>query len=407
MSATSEEPTRPFTDPDKELARRKQDTVQCASPTSRELSTIRITSSEVAERQKPQKTQISTQDAKDGGTSAAIWPDATQWHYMKLAFSDASQHQLPEARIILSHAPGPQELSPPDLSTAVGLPYTIEGWKMVGVVQRTQDVDFSFSIPFLNQHAASPAPSQSVLKCRILYHPANDSCVLFNMGSEDIHIGDIEARQQQDVPPRHFAVIHPGYWRVSVAVRDKMNDLVKCLADLLLVQRRFHVSLQDVQQRPESGKRSAPCDSSQSLEKKPKLVQDETEVIIEPQETTKTPSKSWKKPVSGPGIAVLDLQDGQTAHIQSTVSGERQRGHGHGTSGLDPYELTRIDGIARNPSTTVFTCRHSSIDAPGVVAKVLRYKDLLDGWKLASCARAWSRETQLLKKLNHVSCWPS
>ena len=135
MSAAGEEPTRPFTDPDKEVARRNQDAVPSASPTSRELSTIRKSSSEIAQRQKAnsQQTRELIQNAKDGDKPPSIWPDATQWYYIKGAFSHASERLVPEARMILSHAPGPQELSPPDLSTAVSLPYTIEGWKMVGV----------------------------------------------------------------------------------------------------------------------------------------------------------------------------------------------------------------------------------------------------------------------------------
>jgi hypothetical protein len=147
MSTASDEPTRPFTDADQELARRQQpDPVLSASPTSRELSTTRNTTrkSEVAERQGPQQIQQLVRDGKDGGKLAATWPDATQWYYMKLAFSHASERLLPEARIILSHAPSPQGFNPPDLSTAVKLPYTIEGRSMVGVVQRTHDVDFIF-----------------------------------------------------------------------------------------------------------------------------------------------------------------------------------------------------------------------------------------------------------------------
>lgn len=260
-----------------------------------------------------------------------------------------------------------------------------------------------FSIPFSKQPAGSLRPSQSDLKCRILYHTANDSCLLFNMGSGKVGVGNIETRRREVVSPGYFAVLHPGYWRVSVGVEDSIKDLAEHLADLLLIQRRYHVSFQDLQKGSESGKRTAPHDSSHSLQKRPKAVKDETEVIIEPRKVTLEQLKSLEKPIIGPSVAILDLKDGQTALLRSTVSVKDQYRAGQGDVGLDPYELTRIDGIVYNPSTTVSTCSHSGIDAPGVVAKVLRYKDSDDGRKLAFFANSWIRETQLLQKLNQVS----
>ena len=152
----------------------------------------------------------------------------------------------------------------------------------------------------------------------------------------------------------------------------------------MLVQRRFHVSLQDKQPISEAGKRILPGVSTDSLQKRAKVVQDETGVIIQQQKPNLELSKSLDQAILDGRIVVHDLEDGQTAVIRRTVKDQIRTKQGQ--QALGPYELTRIDGIAQNPSTTVLTCSHSGIDVPSVVAKVLRYGNIDEGIQLASCA---------------------
>ena len=65
----------------------------------------------------------------------------------------------------------------------------------------------------------------------IVYHPANDSCVLFNRGARRIHVEDIDARKGQEIAPDHFIVLHPGYWRLSVAVGNGNEGTLQRLAE--------------------------------------------------------------------------------------------------------------------------------------------------------------------------------
>ena len=107
------ESTLPFTQPEHEHAVRK---LQIASRQNDESWTLSNIGSNTQDKQEPF--------------------DATQLYYMKEAFQYAVKSQVPEARLILSHASSPQGIRPARFSEAIKLSFVIDSWEMLGIVQR-------------------------------------------------------------------------------------------------------------------------------------------------------------------------------------------------------------------------------------------------------------------------------
>jgi hypothetical protein len=342
-----------------------------------------------------------SEDAKTERNSD--WPDAEQFQAMRKAFTEASLSYIPAARMILCRAPIPGGIKPSGVSDAIHLPLTLNGWEMFGVVQRAEAVSFNLTVPF-HDRVATPNSKQRgllALMCDIVYHPANDSCTLFNTGRETIYIGNIEARQWKRVEPDKYQVLHPGYWRVSVGV-GRNERTVECLVDLLLLQRRYRVSLSDIQLNPQpNGKRTIPASCPRGRRQNPKLLRDEFKAVSPRSSSNHLESLDTEHITDG--IAVLDLEDGQTARIQS-IAGEASYSTSDAEAALESCSLTRIDSIASNNATIVFTCKHTGIGADQVVAKVLCYGiNGDDARRLWSATSSWVREMTFLKKLKHVS----
>ena len=332
---------------------------------------------------------------------ATDWPNAVQFQHMKAVFRDAAISKLPEARIILSYPPSPDGIKPPELSTAVELPFCIDGWKIVGVAQHTGDVDFAFSIPFLDRvvTASSQSRALQLIHCSVIYQPGSDSCVFYNMSQQPICIDNLESQERAKLNEiKGYKVLDPGYWRVSVCLSNEEDEVVQRMAELLLVERQFHVSLKQFQHTSASTKRTLFESAEEPMYKRLKAVGDDAENGIQP--------SSFQEPqftgqILEAGQAFIDLEDGQTALIESLSSPQSTRTDEKDVA-MERYQLTRVNSIAQHPSTTVITCQHSELGDIDIVAKILRYNLDEDATQLASCANAWTRETRLLRKLNHV-----
>lgn len=230
-----------------------------------------------------------------------------------------------------------------------------------------------------------------------MYQPASDSCVLYNMNQQPICVGNL-TRAHVRLRNMNGNELTPGYWRVWVCMGNKDDELIERMADLLLVQRQFHVSLQQVQYISTSAKRTLLAPSEEPVYKRTKAVGYETDHVTQ----TSPLTPQYARSIYGPGMAFFDLEGGQTALIESLPLSRGIRTDEKGV-GMERYQVTRIHSIAQHPPTAVITCQHSKLGDKDIVAKILRCSPDEDTVTLMSCADASIRETTLLQKLNHVS----
>ncbi len=226
---------------------------------------------------------------------------------------------------------------------------------MVGVVQRTRDVDFVIDIPFWVRGFREP--SQLIceqLRCRIYYDPASDDCLLVNESDGHIHLTRL------------------------APVGDDV----------------FEILLAPTATRPRDALGAGAINRSNAAAA-PSLGT-----------FTATPGRQ----ISRQGITpLLSLLDGDVAIVRTT----RPKTETSGASPPEPsqqathvsspvtYELRRVKGIPKTVSSSVFVGQHSEL-SDRIVAKVIRYEGMASS-DLVRCARKWQLEKEILEKLRHVS----
>ncbi|KAF6814890.1 serine/threonine protein kinase [Colletotrichum plurivorum] len=333
------------------------------------------------------------------------------------ALRKASLASPPDARLILAHY---HQLQPTDRDpAAISLPHTIVGRRdLVGVVQRTQDVCFTFSIPF-HDHPDQLPP----LTCHIYYDPASDDCVIVNKSKAGVFLtGICPNHNRTPLPVNQALVVQPGTWRISVAHGGDPAE--QALVDFLILRRQFTFTIREaLAPLASSRKRSAADDQNVQLKKR-RRDGDLTEVLLAARGSTRLDDAagadaeadvgpitrtSDRHIVRTEGTSLLDLVDGEVAVVRG-----RREGHADGDTDLSAamlidapaacgtsatYELHRLKKIAETPSASLFTGQHSRL-AGDVVAKVIRYtaKSAVD---LVKCAMVWQQEKRMLEKLHH------
>lgn len=257
---------------------------------------------------------------------------------------------------------------------------------MIGVVQRTHDVDFAIHVPIYDstrdEQSGRVIPFR--LKCNIYYDPASDDCLLVNDSLRDLFVAGLSPTSNRALLRcRERRVVSPGMWRISVDSDDKAQHR---LVDFLILRRKFSVT---IDRATPTGSAKRPISEAEDGTTKRRRLgpdeTDETEVLL-----SITPSPPQRGPftsVKGLGAAsasistpirkiaragstpLLDLSDGEIAVVRTTSDKAQD-----GTSPPDQmatYELGRLKNIADNPSTSVFTCQHSLL-SENVVVKVAR-----------------------------------
>ncbi|GKT61152.1 serine/threonine protein kinase [Colletotrichum tofieldiae] len=341
------------------------------------------------------------------------------------AFTNASLASLPDARLILASPRRPADAD----SAIVPLPHNVGGWDMVGIVQRTQDVNFTLCIPYYDSPCETVAtrliPMQ--LQCSIYYNPANDDCVLINKSYTDIYLTCLSSpTTRKRLSCDQTRVIRPGMWRISVEVD---NDSVQLhLVDFLMLRRQFTVTLHEgLAGSSTSIKRLASglaSDDKQIAIKRRRREGDVTEILLATtaNSTRKAPDAlvagaaktldpavtASLKLIRAGGTPLLDLSDGGVAVVrtiqsrdETTCSTPTRAPTGVScASNTTTYRLNRLERIADTLSASVFTGRHSALSEK-VVAKVIRYRGKT-AEDLIKCATIWKREKSVLEKLHHA-----
>lgn len=344
------------------------------------------------------------------------------------ALTSASLSSVPDARLIIAYPHYPDDNDKDKDSVVIRLAQTVSGCDIIGVVQRSQDVDFIISLPFHGRHSGKPSPRMVPFQpqCHVYYIPTKDDRLLVNRTIVDIFLTSLDSPSSpQCVSYMEKRLIRPGMWRIS-ASRDEDGNAVEHLVDFLVLRRCFDVLIRKSPSDVSASTKRPLLNEEAEYEKDGKGVfkrqkyQDVTEILIAPPAcplptalepivaTSHDPvpkSTSFRDIVFKDATPFLDLEDGEVAIVR-TFPSSNQTGFslgGNPRSQPATYELRRMKQIGTTRSASVFTCHYSEI-SENIVAKVLRYKgtssQALDGF-----ADTWKREKTILEMLRHVSLY--
>ncbi|KAK4238423.1 kinase-like domain-containing protein [Achaetomium macrosporum] len=252
------------------------------------------------------------------------------------AFTNASLATVPDARLALA-CPRSSEGSD---SVIIPLPGSVGGWDMIGVVQRTRDVDFAIHMPFW---------------IRGFREPSQLICEQLRQFTVDI----------SEAPPRVL---------LSLTKRPASGG-----EEVVIKRQRLEGDVSEILLAPAA---TLPQDASGTgAIKRPDT----------PSLGTITPARQ----ISRPGITpLLDLLDGEVAIVRTTRPKNIETSSPSRPQAAEQaihinssavYELRRVGGIANAVSSSLFVGQHSGV-SNRIVAKVIRYegKTAID---LAKCAR--------------------
>ncbi|KXH59541.1 serine/threonine protein kinase-20 [Colletotrichum salicis] len=370
-----------------------------------------------------ENSQLAGQSETCTATSATTLPTPGSLELTEIieAFSNASLASLPDARLIFACRRQPRNTD----SAMIPLPHKVGGWNMIGVIQRTHDVNFTLCVP-LNDPPCDPRPTRFIplqVRCSVYYDPADDSCVLVNKSCVDFYLTSLcSPTSRRRLSYDQTEVIKPGMWRISAEVKNLTTE--QHLVDFLMQRRQFTITLlEGLPSYSATAKRLASGEEQHDAKRR-RRERAVAEVVLAT--ATDLPHKSTDAAVTeaakglGPAIStsqkiaraggtpLLDLSDGGVAVVRSKqvkddevsyLPLDREAGGISRCGNQTTYRLHRLKRIADTLSASLFTGRHSALSEK-VVAKVIRYKGKT-AEDLIKCASIWKREKSFLEKLHH------
>ncbi|KAK1514244.1 serine/threonine protein kinase-20 [Colletotrichum abscissum] len=307
----------------------------------------------------------------------------------------------------------------------IPLPHKIGGWNMVGVIQRTQDVNFTLCVP-LNDPPCDLRPTRFIplqVRCSVYYNPADDDCVLINKSCVDFYLTSLcSPTSRRRLSYDQTEVIKPGMWRISVEFKNLTAE--QHVADFLMQRRQFTITLHEGLPGYSASAKRLASGEEQKAGKRRRREGGEAEVVLTTATDVTRRSNdaavadgakclslaipTSRKIARTSGTPLLDLSDGGVAVVRSRQVKDDEVSHlplGRGAGGVSrcgnqtTYRLHRLERIADTLSASLFTGRHSALSEK-VVAKVIRYKGKTSE-DLIKCASIWKREKSFLEKLHH------
>ncbi|KAM3437340.1 hypothetical protein MY4824_003881 [Beauveria thailandica] len=235
------EPTNPLSDDERRRvnrARTLQDvdgTVQQGDSSAE--TTAKVPSSIIAKQQDKLASAVET-DTPD--LTKALVVAGYERHRVVDAVRHASEVQLPAARLIFVCPVSIGRAGPtPQFSTSVKL-RDFCGRSIVAALQRTEDVDFHFRVPYLSE-ADSSKDEPEILEGRIFYHPSSDDCVLKNLSDLMMYASRYDRKNRHRLQTGSTAILEPGLWRIWTLIPGITGMKSIQLVDVLILPRRFCV----------------------------------------------------------------------------------------------------------------------------------------------------------------------
>ncbi|KAI6283656.1 hypothetical protein MCOR14_010588 [Pyricularia oryzae] len=319
------------------------------------------------------------------------------------ALERATLDSLPNARLVLAST------GPLKSSHSIPLKSSIGAWGMVGIVQRTQDVNFTICLPFYDppsDNTSRMIPNQLV--CKIYYDPGRESCLFLNASIFEITLTYLGPKTTEKVVSTGKQLeVWPGLWRITYT-SEKFGTL-QHLVDFLILRKKFKIFTQ----RPQQAASEFPLkhkieDYQHTASKRRKGDDNILETIVAPATKPLSSTVANQAAEHGPetrqlqlvqckGTPFLPLENGDVAIVRSTLQNPEEGEH-HSTDPAN-YELTRIKLLGKTTATVVFAGRHSGLEKD-IAVKVMRYKGESRG-QLVRSADSWEREKKILEPLDH------
>ncbi|RFU81623.1 serine threonine kinase [Trichoderma arundinaceum] len=250
-------------------------------------------------------------------------------------------------------------------SAVTRLERPVGGRNILGVTQRTHDVDFIIKLPLdLIQHGM----------WRVFIHGDGD-------GGGDCDGDEINAKEHYLVD---FLLISRQF---SVAIHGAGPQAKRAAGDEVEANEK-------PAKRQRLGKGVAQATAAQATkppaELEPVAADTSTSVLPPPREI-----------VNKAANPILELVDGELAVIRTPQVDKATSQANHTAREQPSYQLQRINHVGVTRSTCVFTCQRFEIPKV-VVAKVLRYNGK-SAHNLRNFAALWKREKSILEKLDHTN----
>lgn len=310
-------------------------------------------------------------------------------------FDRASLECSPPPRLLIARARQPGDKESDQEGALIPLPHCVADWIMTGVVQRTRDVDFVISVPYIssfNENAIRNS-KQKYLTMNICYDPERDECELINRSHTAISVTGLwPPRTQDSLRPKGRTNISPGIWRVTTEAPEQH------LVDFLVLRRRFMTSMLASSTKRSSTEVNLLDGKRQKLHK--------TGFVLTPSGVENTSVRNFDERQSTESSVEVSLTPASLLRLTENSTIAIRSLHGSGSSKLpssSSYNVTAIHDIYETPSSRVFACRHSALQGC-IVAKVAVHKGATgEPTNLSACAQLCIRESDFLESLHHVS----
>ncbi|KAL7938065.1 kinase-like domain-containing protein [Trichoderma chlorosporum] len=306
--------------------------------------------------------------------------------------------RVPDARLVISHRSEFKKGKEMSSSSAIIRPeQPLGGRDTFGVVHRTQDVYFTIDL-------LPPRMSYEV-KCRIIYQPDSDNCVLVNHTDFRIYLASLDPTQLdgRNVRPYDSIIIKPGV--LSISFDDIDYKDCKHIVELILLKRQFDISIAKSDNHAPHKRAITDIGDETKSAKRQKLENGEAGNTTSRSHSAVTTSQSCSAATDDSvtseshhknAARILELADGETATICSLTP----KRHGRVIPMVEPsYQLRRQNEIHKTANSIVFTALHSKI-AKAVVVKMpgpgFQEPDRAE-WHVM----LWKREKTILEKLSH------
>ncbi|KAM3450391.1 hypothetical protein MY3296_006168 [Beauveria thailandica] len=199
-------------------------------------------------------------------------------HRVVDAVKHASEVQLPAARLIFVCPVSIGRASATaQFSTSVRL-RGFCGRSIVAALQRTEDVDFHFRVPYLSE-ADSSKEDPEILEGRIFYNPSSDDCVLKNL-SDLIYASRYDRTYRHRLQTGSAAILEPGLWRIWSLIPGITGMKSIQLVDVLILPRRFCV-VRTARTTDHAKRAYSDQPETDGLHKKPKTMHPAAQPMLE------------------------------------------------------------------------------------------------------------------------------
>ncbi|KAM3440721.1 hypothetical protein NHJ13734_003178 [Beauveria thailandica] len=336
-------------------------------------TTAKVPSSIIAKQQDKLASAVET-DTPD--LTKALVVAGYERHRVVDAVRHASEVQLPAARLIFVCPVSIGRAGPtPQFSTSVKL-RDFCGRSIVAALQRTEDVDFHFRVPYLSE-ADSSKDEPEILEGRIFYHPSSDDCVLKNLSDLMMYASRYDRKNRHRLQTGSTAILEP--------------------VDVLILPRRFCV-VRTARTTDHAKRAYADQPETNVLHKRLKTVHPAAQPMLERPVASSSMTPVLQREAAAPvtrlttlndhdrrvaqmeSDVLLHLRDGEVAIVKTsphlrgkvTVSVEESTGH------PAEYQLSRLYGVAALAYLNKQGVTHNDIKPMNIAYSPARGAVLLD-----------------------------